>query len=210
MAQVSISSSGDDVDAAGVPSPAAPLLGDRTEGTEEQVGAMLHCLQDTEDAIEDEGGSNSSTVEEETEAVQEEQGMDEKQRRAKRRKDQEEKKFQQIITTVGRPAPSVLGVAVWLVDRSTGVFSTLRFNMRRDAGPLDMTLLRARYVRRSCRLPYVSRDVCCFESATLKFISVLHAYIHTVAVRHGVFTLMMQPQVLLIGQMRFQPFSLLK
>lgn len=45
---------------------------------------------------------------------------------------------------VGRPAPSVVRLGAALLDRATGVLSALRVNTNRDAGPLDLALLKAR------------------------------------------------------------------
>lgn len=101
-----------------VPSPPPPPQ----EEEEEASSSMLHCLRDTEDAIEDATAHQPQQDPDEA-PDKEEDGED--------------------ANVVGRPAPSLRKLLLSFLDRSTGLLSTLQVNTNREAGPLDLALLRA-------------------------------------------------------------------
>lgn len=133
--------------------PAAAMAAQEAEGVgagEVDQRLMLHRLVDAEDPVEDAGSASASAAAAAAAAAasamegggggEEAQEEETDQPAAKR-----------VATVaggkavlVGRPTPSVLGLGAALLDRATGVLSALRVNVNRDAGPLDMTLLRAR------------------------------------------------------------------
>jgi hypothetical protein len=127
--------------AAASPAPAAaapvPSVGEEAG----QGGAMLHRLVDAEDPVEDAGAGLSAAALAAPATEGEEQGQDEG---AREEPDAKATAAKATAVLVGRPTPSVLHLGAALLDRATGVLSALRFNVNRDAGPLDTTLLKAR------------------------------------------------------------------
>ena len=122
----------------------------------EEEHMMLHRLVDAEDPVEDVGAaaaalaSASPSAEEE----EEEEGGDEAEAEAEvdaqpakgnKASAPPPKKVPPPATVlVARPPPSVVQLGAALLDRATGVLSALRVNVNRDAGPLDLALLKAR------------------------------------------------------------------
>lgn len=114
---------GEPVPPAPSPSPSSPPPPPQEQEEEEtSSSSMLHCLRDTEDAIED------------ATAHQPQQDPDDT-------PDKEEENEDPNV--VGRPAPSLRMLILSFLDRATGLLSTLQVNTNREAGPLDLALLRA-------------------------------------------------------------------
>lgn len=91
--------------------------------------SMLHSLTKSKDPIDDGAIGKDDADDEDNDDDHQMQGKHQQQRRP-------------II--VDRPAPSLMNTLTAILDRSTGLLSALSFNMNRDAGSIDMTLLRAR------------------------------------------------------------------
>lgn len=117
---------------------------------------MLHRLVDAEDPVEDVGAAAAALASAGASAEEEEGGDEaEAEAEAETAEAQPAKGHKAsapppkrvsppAAVLVARPPPSVVQLGAALLDRATGVLSALRVNVNRDAGPLDLALLKAR------------------------------------------------------------------
>lgn len=107
---------------------------------------MLHRLVDAEDAVEDVGAAAVALVASATASDDDDDEEEEAEVDAQPPKGNKTPAPQKAPATVlvARPSPSVVRLGAALLDRATGVLSALRVNTNRDAGPLDLALLKAR------------------------------------------------------------------
>lgn len=131
-----------EAEASAAPAP-VPVSGEE----EGEQGLMLHRLVDAEDPVEDATAGIMLAAAAEASATaeageEEEGGQEESVETAGKAAGKPQQPARAVL--VGRPTPSVVHLGAALLDRATGVLSALRFNLNRDAGPLDITLLKAR------------------------------------------------------------------
>ncbi|GAB5031513.1 deubiquitinating enzyme [Nannochloropsis oceanica] len=118
------------------PSPSTPAMQQQSNiETEEDEETMLHCVRDTEDAIEEVLVATTERGDEDS--LQQQQQDDQAPSDAAEMASKDDGD----ASIVGRPAPPLLQLLMTVLDDSTGLLSALKINTKREAGPLDLALL---------------------------------------------------------------------